>query len=421
MSELWMNQGPPHATHRIVFLAAPGVEMLDLVGPLQVFARASEMYGRANTGSPAIYSVEVVTISPRRSLIANCGLRITADRTFREVRGRIDTLLVAGGEAIEENEISPEAVRWLKRISRRIRRVGSVCTGAMLLARAGLLDGRRATTHWNWCQTLIKRAPRAEIDPDPIFVRDGNVYTSAGVTAGMDLALALVEEDHGSRLALQVARNLVLYLRRPGGQSQFSAALSLQLTDRKPLRELEAWVLDNLNKPLTVTVLAERVAMSPRNFARVFTKEMKTTPARFVERLRVEAARRRLEESQNSMDAIASECGFGNVNSMRNVFQRALKIPPGQYRRHFRHAKGSTQNRTQPIQSHGRDDAGSTYPRWRREKDAGRSTIERDHNPRSLQQCRGCKNRRVRLDRLSPGRKIQRRLENHQRALGIEA
>src|SRR5438105_749659 len=336
MSELWMNQGPPHATRRIVFLAAPGVEILDLVGPLQVFARASEMYGRENPGSPPIYSVEVVTISLRRSLIANCDLRITADRTFREVRGRIDTLLVAGGEAIEKNEISPEAVRWLKRISRRIRRVGSVCTGAMLLARAGLLDGRRATTHWNWCQTLIKRAPRAEVDPDPIFVRDENVYTSAGVTAGMDLALALVEEDHGSRLALQVARNLVLYLRRPGGQSQFSAALSLQLTDRKPLRELEGWVLDNLNKPINVPMLAARVAMSPRNFARVFSKEMKTTPAKFVERLRVEAARRRLEESRNSLETIAGECGFGNVNSMRNVFQRALRIAPGQYRRHFR-------------------------------------------------------------------------------------
>ena len=209
----------------------------------------------------------------------------------------------------------------------------------MLLARAGLLDGRRATTHWNWCEVLIRRAPRARVDPDPIFVRDKNIYTSAGVTAGMDLALALVEEDHGSRLALQVARNLVLYLRRPGGQSQFSAALSLQLTDRKPLRELEAWVLDNLNKPLTVPVLAQRVAMSPRNFARVFTKELKTTPAKFVERLRVETARRRLEESQNSMESIASECGFGNVNSMRNVFQRALRIAPGQYRRHFRHVK----------------------------------------------------------------------------------
>jgi transcriptional regulator GlxA family with amidase domain len=327
------------STRRIVFVSGAGVEILDLVGPLQVFARALEMHSRTNPGSPPIYSVEVVSISSRRSLIANCGLRINADRTFREVRGKIDTLLVAGGDAIEQNEINPEAVRWLKRIAPRIRRVGSVCTGAMLLARAGLLDGRRATTHWNWCQALIKRAPRARVDAEPIFVRDENIYTSAGVTAGMDLALALVEEDHGSPLALQIARNLVLYLRRPGGQSQFSAALSLQLTDRKPLRELEAWVLDNLQKPLTVPLLAERVAMSSRNFARVFTKEMKTTPAKFVERLRVEAARRRLEESHNSMEMIAGECGFGNVNSMRNVFQRTLKTAPGQYRRHFRHVK----------------------------------------------------------------------------------
>jgi transcriptional regulator GlxA family with amidase domain len=322
-----------------VFVAGPGVEILDLVGPLQVFARASEMHSMQNSEPTPIYSVEVVSISSSRSLIANCGVRITADRPFREVRGKIDTLLVAGGDAIEQNEIDAEAVRWLKRISTRTRRVGSVCTGAMLLARAGLLDGRRATTHWNWCQTLIKRAPRARVERDPIFVRDENVYTSAGVTAGMDLALALVEEDYGSRLALQVARNLVLYLRRPGGQSQFSAALSLQLTDRKPLLELEAWVLDNLQKSLTVPLLAQRVAMSPRNFARIFTKEMKTTPAKFVERLRVEAARRRLEESHNSMEMIADECGFGNVNSMRNVFQRTIKIAPGQYRRHFRHLK----------------------------------------------------------------------------------
>ena len=339
------NGVPSSRTRRIVFVAGPGTEILDLVGPLQVFARASDIVARKNPGAPPIYSVEVVSISAHRSLAANCGLRITADKTFREVQGRIDTLLVAGGAAIEEDEISPPVVRWLKKITNRIRRVGSVCTGAMLLGRAGLLDGRRATTHWSWCETLIRRAPRAMVDPDPIFVRDENVYTSAGVTAGMDLALALVEEDHGSQLALQVARNLVLYLRRPGGQSQFSAALSLQLTDRKPLRELESWVLDNLNKPLTVPVLAQRAAMSPRNFARVFAQEMKITPAKFVERLRIEAARRRLEESQNSMETIASECGFGNVNSMRNVFQRSLKIPPGQYRRHFRHVKQSAKER----------------------------------------------------------------------------
>jgi len=333
-----LNAG--RTTRRIVFVAGPGTEILDLVGPLQVFARASDIYHRNNSGAP-IYSIEVVSVSPVRSLTANCGLRFHADKTFRQLHGKIDTLLVAGGDAIEQNKINPEGVRWLKQIAKRARRVGSVCTGAMLLARAGLLDGRRVTTHWNWCETLVRRAPRADVDPDPIFVRDENIYTSAGVTTGMDLALALVEEDYGSRLALETARNLVLYLRRPGGQSQFSAALSLQATDRKPLRELEAWVLEHLDKPLTVPDLAQHLAMSPRNFARVFTREMKTTPAKFVERLRVEAARRRLEESQNSMETIASECGFGSVNSMRNIFQRTLKISPGQYRRHFRHVKHS--------------------------------------------------------------------------------
>jgi transcriptional regulator GlxA family with amidase domain len=330
---------PRSRTRRIVFVAGPGTEILDLVGPLQVFARASDIYCRENPGAAPIYSVEVAGLSSRLTLTANCGLRFAVNQTFRQTCGKIDTLLVAGGDAIEQNKVKPEAVRRLRNLAKSVRRLGSVCTGAMLLGRAGLLDGRRATTHWNWCETLIKRAPRADVDPNPIFVRDENIYTSAGVTAGMDLALALVEEDHGSKLALQVGRNLVLYLRRPGGQSQFSAALSLQSTDRKPLLDLEAWVLDNLNSQLTVPTLAQCVAMSPRNFARVFTQEMKTTPAKFVERLRVEAARRRLEESGSSMETIASECGFGNVNSMRNVFQRTLKIPPGQYRRYFRHTK----------------------------------------------------------------------------------
>jgi len=342
LDERRMTNNSSRTTRRIVFVAAPGAEILDLVGPLQVFARASEIFVGQNPGASPIYSVEVATTSPHRSFVTNCGLQIIAHKTFRQLSGNIDTLLIAGGSAIENDEISEEVIRRLKTVAGRIRRIGSVCTGAMLLARAGLLDGRRATTHWNWCEVLIRRAPRASVDPDPIFVRDRNIYTSAGVTAGMDLALALVEEDHGSHLALQVARNLVLYLRRPGGQSQFSAALSLQLTDRTPLRDLEAWVLDNLSKPLSVPVLANRVAMSPRNFARVFIKEMKTTPAKFVERLRVETARRRLEESQNSMESIATECGFGNVNSMRNVFQRTLKIAPGQYRRHFRHVKRQT-------------------------------------------------------------------------------
>ncbi len=345
VNRLYNKEEVQPRTRRVVFIAGPGTEILDLVGPFQVFTRAAEMFSKQNPGSPPIYSGEVITTSRQRSFVTNCGLRIAAHNTFRRVRGKIDTLLISGGSAIENDEIGIEVVQWIRKMAGRIRRIGSVCTGAMLLARAGLLDGRKVTTHWNWCALLAKKCPRADVDPNPIFIRNGNVYTSAGVTAGMDLALALVEEDHGSRLALQVARNLVLYLRRPGGQSQFSAALSMQLTDRKPFRELESWVLEHLNKPLTVPMLAQRVAMSPRNFARVFTKEMKTTPAKFVERLRVEAARRRLEESQNSLETIAGECGFANVNSMRNVFQRALRIAPGHYRRHFRSQRHVQQRR----------------------------------------------------------------------------
>jgi transcriptional regulator GlxA family with amidase domain len=213
-----------------------------------------------------------------------------------------------------------------------------VCTGAFLLARAGLLEGRKITTHWNWCGRLATLYPGTTVDPDPIFIRDGKVYTSAGVTAGMDLALALVEEDHGAGLALEVARQLVLYLRRPGGQSQFSAALSLQASERQPLHELQSWILENLDKPLTVATLAARVAMSPRNFARIFQREMRVTPGRFVERLRVETARRRLQETRLSLKRIARECGFGSLGAMRTVFRRVLGVPPGQYRQHFRSA-----------------------------------------------------------------------------------
>jgi transcriptional regulator GlxA family with amidase domain len=327
-------------TRRVVIIAAPGAEMLDLVGPFQVFASATQL-AEPDADCAPIYRVEIVSCSRRTAFMTNCGLRMSAHRSFRDVRGQIDTLLIAGGSAIEEDRTSPEVVRWVREIAARTRRVGSVCTGALLLARAGLLDGRRATTHWNWCERLARRYPQVTVEPHPIFIRDGNVYTSAGVTAGMDLALALIEDDHGSRLALQVARQLVLYLRRPGGQAQFSAALSLQLSDRQPLRELQTWVFENLDKPLSVQALAEHVAMSPRNFARVFGRQMQVTPGKFVERLRVEAARRRLEETRHSLKKIAAQCGLGSVGSMRRIFQRLVGIPPGQYRQHFRYAGSS--------------------------------------------------------------------------------
>jgi transcriptional regulator GlxA family with amidase domain len=226
-------------------------------------------------------------------------------------------------------------IRLLRAAAGRSRRVASVCTGAFLLARAGLLDGRRATTHWNSCGELARRYPAVHVESDPIFVRDGDVYTSAGVTAGIDLALALVDEDLGPKLARDVARWLVLFLRRPGGQSQFSAALAGQQAEREPLRDLQGWVMDHLDEDLTVPALAERVFMSPRNFARAFKREVGMTPAVYVETVRVERARTLLETGGEGVEQVARRCGFGTVETMRRVFRRRLGVSPGDYRQRF--------------------------------------------------------------------------------------
>ena len=346
-NETRLSAPPLRKTRRILLLAAPGTQILDLVGPFQVFARASEIVARSAKSAPPVYSLEVVT-TQEGLLLTSCGLRLEAHRTFEEVRGRVDTLLIAGGATVEEAREDAAVVNWLRRISPQLRRVGSICTGAFLLARAGLLDGRRATTHWKYCDRLARRYPAIRIDPDPIFIRDGNVYTSAGVTAGMDMALALVEEDVGSAVALQVARELVLYLRRPGGQSQFSAALNLQAGDRQPFRELGAWVLENLRRDLSVDALASHVGMSPRNFARVFRARMNMTPAKFVETLRLDAARRRLQESNASLEAVATTCGFRNSDAMRSAFRRVLRVAPGEYRWRFqaRHSRPGASRQT---------------------------------------------------------------------------
>jgi transcriptional regulator GlxA family with amidase domain len=227
---------------------------------------------------------------------------------------------------------------WLRRLAPRVRRIGSVCTGTFVLAAAGLLAGRRVTTHWNSAARLQQMFPALRVDADPIFIKDGKVYTSAGVTAGMDLALALVEEDCGREVAMAVARALVLFLKRPGGQSQFSAQLAAQAADREPLRELQAWIIDHVGADCSVPALAARVAMSPRNFARVFAREVGMTPGRFVERARVEAARRRLEESDDGVDGVAARCGFGSAEGMRKAFLRTLRVPPSAYRSRFRAA-----------------------------------------------------------------------------------
>ncbi len=314
-------------TRRVVLLAFDRLQALDLVGPAEVFSMASRLV-------PGAYSIEVVT--PRKKEIStSSGLHLRPDRPLHGCTGAIDTLIVVGGEGVSDALSGGIVVPWIQRSAKRCRRIASVCNGAFLLAGAGLLDGRRATTHWSACELLERRHPAVEVEPDAIFVKDGNVYSSAGVTAGMDLSLALVEEDLGRRTALEVARWLVLFLRRPGGQSQFSAQLAAQIAEREPLREVQSWISDNLDEDLSVPALAERACMSPRNFARAFRKEIGMTPAAYVEAARLEAARVALEGTREPIESIARHCGFGTVETMRRSFHRSLGVGPSSYRERF--------------------------------------------------------------------------------------
>ena len=318
--------------------AFDGAEMIDVVGPLEVFSVASRVLSHRGEGippGPPAYRVEIVaeTTGPLRM---ESGLQVLAARSFRSFKGDVDTLIVPGGGGVSVAIGRPRYMSWVKRTAAESRRVASVCTGARILGAAGLLAGRRATTHWRFCELLAEENPDVRIEPDSIFVRDGHVWTSAGVTAGMDLALAMVEEDHGRRLALAVARLMVIFLKRPGGQSQFSAQLASQLAEREPLRELQSWIVDHPDEDLRVEVLAKRAAMSPRNFARAFTRETGMTPARFVEQVRLGAARRRLEDTTSGVEQIAESCGFGTAETMRRAFLRGLAINPSAYRARFR-------------------------------------------------------------------------------------
>ena len=324
----------PPKTRRVAMLAFPDVQMLDVMGPLEVFARASRWLQDSGLRTDDAYRVEIIGLK-RGAFAASSGLRLHADRGYAQVRGGLDTLLIAGGRGAERYCASPPLLRWIRHQAGTVRRLASICTGAFFLAEAGLLEGRRATTHWASCDALARRYPRIRVEPDRIFVKEGALYTTAGVTAGMDLALALVEEDHGREVALETARALVMFLRRPGGQAQFSAQLSVQLAEQEPLRELQAYILDHPRADLSVPTLARRVAMSPRNFARVFTREVGMTPARFVISTRVETARRLLEESSESLEAVCSLSGLGTLEAMRRAFLHKVGIPPGQYRERF--------------------------------------------------------------------------------------
>jgi transcriptional regulator GlxA family with amidase domain len=315
---------------RVVLVVFPDLQLLDLAGPLEVFAMAD----RFSDSEVSEYATEVV--SPDGGVIrASNGLEIGANRAVGACRGPIDTLVVVGGRGVAQAIVDDRLVAWIRSAAQRSRRVTSVCSGAFLLARAGLLDGRRATTHWATCARLAQLFPEVTVDPDPIFIRDGNVWTSAGVTAGMDLALALVEDDLGPERAREIARYLVLFVQRSGGQSQFSAQLAAQRPERDTLMQLASWIADHLGDDLSVPVMAARTSMSVRNFSRRFAQEFGSTPAAYVEAVRVEAGRRLLETTRRGLTDIARDCGFGTVETMYRSFQRTIRVTPGQYRQHF--------------------------------------------------------------------------------------
>ncbi|MER5406093.1 GlxA family transcriptional regulator [Streptomyces sp. NPDC002769] len=303
------------------------VQSLDVTGPAEVFAGAE-------TCRPGSYRVRTASLdgAPVRT---SSGLTLVPDGTLAEAPAP-HTLLVPGGRGTRRPD--PRLTDWLREHGPRADRLVSVCTGALLLARAGLLDGRRATTHWAYCDTLARDHPAVQVESDPIYVRDGRVSTSAGVTSGIDLALALVEEDLGRGAALTVARHLVVFLRRPGSQAQFSAQLAAQTARREPLREVQQWITEHPGEDLCVESLAARARLSPRHFARAFQSETGVTPGRYVDRVRLEHARRLLEDTADGVTEISRACGYGTPEAMRRAFVRALGAAPAEYRRRFRPA-----------------------------------------------------------------------------------
>ncbi|WP_274564104.1 GlxA family transcriptional regulator [Streptomyces spiramyceticus] len=307
---------------------------LDVTGPVEVFTSAALQIGDPD----GAYRIRTASLDGK-PVRTSSRLQVVPDFALADAPTP-HTLLVPGGPGTRSPD--PRLVDWLRQNAPKAERLVSVCSGALLLAEAGLLDGHRVTTHWGVCEHLARKYPAVEVDPDPIFVRDGKLATSAGVTAGIDLALALVEEDLGRETALTVARHLVVFLRRPGNQAQFSAQLAAQTARREPLREVQQYIAEHPAEDLSVEVLAARALLSPRHFARAFQAETGTTPGRYVDRVRLEHARRLLEETGDGVQEVARAAGYGTPEAMRRAFFKALGTPPAEYRRRF-HA---------PVQTH---------------------------------------------------------------------
>jgi transcriptional regulator GlxA family with amidase domain len=316
----------------VVIVAYPGLQSLDAVGPYEVFAgatRVAQMLGR--TGG---YVVTLVS-SDGQPVRAESGVGLCTV-PLPDPSGRIDTLVIPGGDQARAGRADAALMSWIAAVAPRCRRVATVCTGTFLAAEAGLLDGRRVTTHWARAQQLAAEFPSLHVDPDPIYIRDGKFWTSAGVTAGIDLALALVQDDMGTEVAQTVARWLVMFLHRPGGQTQFASPVWMPRAERSTVRAVQTVVEAAPSGDHRVPALASAAAMSVRHFTRVFVAEVGETPGRFVERVRLEAARRDLETTNDTLDVIAVHCGFGTAETLRRVFQRRLNVAPDSYRRRFR-------------------------------------------------------------------------------------
>ena len=314
-------------SRRVVVVTFPSAQMLDIAGPIEVFGTASEL------DEAASYRTTLVSASGG-AISTTAGVQFETS-PIAQVRGPIDTLLVAGGEGKLAAAMDDHLLEHLRRLASKSRRVTSVCTGAFVLAAAGLLDGRQATTHWRWCERLADMYPDVRVDRDAIYVRHGDLWTSAGITAGIDMTLALVAEDHGQRLAADIARELVVYLRRAGGQAQFSAPLAAQATEREPLRDLLEWIVQHVGEDLSVGALARRIHLSERQLSRVFKAELGLSPADHVESVRLEAACRLLETTTMPLDQVARQVGWAATETMHRVFRRRLQTTPGDHRRHF--------------------------------------------------------------------------------------
>jgi len=321
----------------IVFLVLPDATALDITGPLEVFSQTMEYLSARKEIPDYGYQLHLVSADRRKNVRTASGIVIHCHENIDTINYPIDTLIIPGvpNSLIDTYQLPSKALRWLHRQSTTAKRICSVCTGSFFLAEAGILDGKRVTTHWEKCSLLSTRFPATRVDDNPIFIKDGNVYTSAGISSGMDLALYLVEEDLGRTIALAVARQMVLYLKRPGSQSQYSSVLTHQNTDYQPVKDTCQYIQEHLHEHFTVEALAAEVSMSPRNFARVFVRETGTTPSRYIDKLRVETACRYLADTGLSLKEIAVLCGLSSPDNMRKVFLKHISISPSDYRKNF--------------------------------------------------------------------------------------